>query len=149
VGGDDLPRGIQLVLVRIGLALLTAVELTVGLWNQVLPESFYNDFPTVSLDPPFSEHYARDFGGATLGIAAVLLIAFIRPRPRFVGIAALAYSLFAVPHFVFHSLHLEHATGAESAFLTIGNAAVALIGLLLGIWSVARMRNERAVADAT
>jgi hypothetical protein len=141
------PRGFQLVLVRLGLALLAAVELTIGLWNQILPESFYNDFPTVNLDPPFSEHFARDFGGATLGIAAVLVIAFIRPRPAFVGIAALAYSLFSVPHLVFHSLHLEHATGPVAAFLTVGNAAVALVGLLLGVWSVARMRIGRAEAD--
>ena len=144
---EEQPRGIQLALVRAGLALLAGVELTVGLWNQLLPESFYNDFPTVSLDPPFSEHYARDFGGATLGIAAVLVIAFIRPRPAFVGIAALAYSLFSVPHFVFHTLHLEHATSAEAAFLTVGNGMVALIGLLLGVWSVARVRAEPSRPD--
>ncbi len=135
------------MLVRLGLALLALDELVVGVWNQVAPESFYAKFPTVDLTPPFSEHYARDFGGATLGIAVLLLIAVIRPRPVIVGMAALAYSIFAVPHFVFHLEHLTAATMSEAALLTAANAFVALIGVLLVVWAVVRIRRDRPVRD--
>jgi hypothetical protein len=133
------------VLVRIGLTLLAFDELVVGAWNQFAPESFYTNFPTVDLTPPFSEHYARDFGGATLGIAVLLVIAVIRPRPVIVGMAALAYSIFAVPHFVFHLEHLEGADTGQALFLVIGNGLVALIGVLLVAWAV--LQNRYAKSD--
>jgi len=131
------------ILVRLGLAILALDELVIGAWNQFAPESFYENFPTVDLTPPFSEHYARDFGGATLGIAVLLVIALVRPRPVIVGMATLAFSIFAVPHFVFHLEHLDHATTNEAVLLTAGNASVALIGLALAIWAVVRMTRDR------
>ena len=51
--------------------------------------------------------------------------------------------MFAVPHFVFHSLHLEHASLGQVIFLQAANAAVATIGVLLGIWSLRRLDAER------
>lgn len=132
------------VAIRISLAVLIVVELVVGLWNQFWPESFYAHFPTVSLDPPFSGHYARDFGGATLGIAAVLIAAFIVPRAALVITAGAAYTVFAVPHFVFHAAHLEHANDTEVAFLLIANGAAALLGTLVIVLGVLRMGRDRA-----
>jgi len=129
---------------RIVLAILIANELVVGAWNQFWPESFYENFPTVSNDPPFSEHYARDFGGATLGIAAVLIAAFILPRAALVITAGIAYSVFAIPHFVFHAEHLEHASAADAAFLLIGNGGAALLGLFVIVLGVLRMGRDRA-----
>jgi len=131
------------VILRIALAILAIDELVVGAWNQFAPESFYANFPTVELTPPFSEHYARDFGGATLGIAALLLVAFVRPTGSFVLPAGIACTVFAVPHFVFHAAHLEHASGADTAFLLIGNAVVALLGVLVIVLAVLRMSRDR------
>lgn len=130
------------LLPRIGLALLAMDELVVGAWNQFWPESFYATFPTVDLTPPFSEHFARDFGGATLGIGVLLLIAVIRPLPAFVLMATLAYSIFAVPHFVFHLEHLAGTTTFEAAALTATNAVVAAIGVALFVGAVVRMRRQ-------
>jgi hypothetical protein len=131
------------VVLRIALALLAVNELIVGGWNQFAPESFYDNFPTVELTPPFSEHYARDFGGATLGIAVLLVIAFVRPRGKFVLPAGIAYTVFSVPHFVFHAAHLEHANGAETAFLLLGNAFVAALGVLVIVLGVLAMTRDR------
>lgn len=119
----------MIILTRIALAILFLDEFVVGLWNQAFPASFYDHFPTVDLTPPFSEHYARDFGGATLGIALLLGIAFVRPRAAYVVPATLAYSVFAVPHFVFHLAHLHGASTGQAVFLTTANAVVALLGL--------------------
>lgn len=128
------------VLIRIALAILFLDELLVGFWNQAFPQSFYDHVPTVDLTPPFSEHYARDFGGATLGIALILAIALVAPRAEFVLPAALAFSVFAVPHFLFHLGHLEGATSGEAVLLTAANAAVALLGLLTIALTVVRRR---------
>ena len=126
------------LLIRIALGVLFLDELVVGFWNQVFPAGFYEHFPTVDLTPPFSEHYARDFGGATLGIALLLGIALVAPRTAYVIPAALAYSVFAVPHFVFHLEHLETASTGQAVFLTSANAAVALLGLLTVVLAVVR-----------
>ena len=119
-----------MIVVRLGLAVLALDGLVIGAWNQFAPQSFYENFPTVDLTPPFSEHYARDFGGATLGIAVLLGIALVTAKTSWILPATIAYTVFAVPHFVFHAAHLEHATSGEAAFLLIGNAVVALLGLL-------------------
>jgi hypothetical protein len=129
------------VFIRIGIAILFLDELVVGAWNAISPETFYRDFPTVDLTPPFSEHYARDFGGATLGIALLLGIAFFKPRGHFVIPAALAYSIFAVPHFFYHVAHLEGATTGWAVALTAANASVALFGVAIIV--VATVRDRR------
>lgn len=131
------------VVIRIALMVLALDELVVGAWNQFAPESFYRSFPTVDLTPPFSEHYARDFGGATLGIAVLLVVAVIRPRGAFVLPAAIAYSVFAIPHFVFHLEHLDGATLGQAVLLTAGNAVVALLGVLVIVLAVVRRSRDR------
>jgi hypothetical protein len=128
------------VLIRIGLGLLLLDELVVGGWNAIWPEGFYRHFPTVDLIPPFNEHYARDFGGATLGIALLLGLAFFKPKAHFVIPAALAYSIFSVPHFLFHLANLEGATLGEAIALTSANAVVALLGIALIFLTAARDR---------
>lgn len=134
------------VFIRIGLALLLLDELIVGGWNALDPESFYHNFPTIDLTPPFSEHYARDFGEATLGTAVLILIALIRPRTHFVIPAMLAYSIFSVPHFFFHLTHMQMATTGQATFLTTANAAVSLLGIAVILAAVARDRAARRAA---
>ena len=97
------------VVLRIGLALLAAVMLIVGAWNQFWPEHFFANFPTVNLLPPFSEHFARDFGGASLGVGIVLAAAALFPRTILVVPALLAVWAWSLPHFVFHMSELHHA----------------------------------------
>ncbi|MEU4481850.1 hypothetical protein AB0F68_27875 [Micromonospora sp. NPDC023966] len=130
-------------LIRIALAVLFLDELVVGFWNHAFPENFYKNFPTVALTPPFSEHYARDFGGATLGLAVVLGIALVAPRAVFTIPAAAAFSTFAIPHFFFHVTHLDHATRGEAVFLTAANAVVALLGLLVIALTLVRDARHR------
>jgi Domain of unknown function (DUF4345) len=104
--------------VRAGLALLALVELVLGTWTLLFPESFYRDVPTVDLTPPYSEHLFRDFGGATLGLALVLAAAAVWMELRWIVVALLAYLAFAAPHLVFHLGHLHDATAVEAGVLT-------------------------------
>ena len=112
-----LPRGSRTT-IRAGLAALAAVELVLGAWTLLFPESFYRDVPTVDLTPPFSEHFLRDFGGATLGLALVLAAAAVWMELRIVVVALLAYLAFAAPHLLFHLGHLHGATALEAGLLT-------------------------------
>ena len=130
------------VVIRAGLVLLFLDELVVGGWNAVAPQSFYDNFPTVDLTPPFSEHFARDFGGSTLGLALLLGIALVRPKPHFVVPAVLAFLLFAVPHFFFHLMHLQHATPGQAVFLTTANAVVALTAIAVLVATVVQTKSS-------
>lgn len=132
------------IAVRIGLALLAATQWVTGLWMQFLPESFYSDFPTVDLTPPFSEHLMRDFGGASLGLAVVITAAAVWLDARLTVIALVAYLVYSVPHLVFHLTHLHAATTADSAFIAVSlGGSVLLPGVTL-VLALLESRRPRA-----
>ena len=126
---------------RSGLIALATVELVLGAWTLLFPESFYRDVPTVDLTPPYSEHLLRDFGGATLGVALVLAVAAVVLELRWVVVALLAYLAFAAPHLVFHLGHLHGATTLEASLLTAllaGSVALPVALLFLALTTLRR-----------
>jgi hypothetical protein len=136
---------------RIGLAVLALAAWVIGGWNLVLPEHFYEKFPGVALTPPFAEHYARDFGGATLGLAIVLTAAAAVPQTILVVPALLGILAFAVPHAWFHLHHVEEATpdvAAVTLVLTVGQPVLALALLVLAAIRAGRERTRRPTMDA-
>ena len=127
--------------IRAGLSALAAVELVLGGWTLLFPESFYRDVPTVDLTPPYSEHFLRDFGGATLGLALVLAAAAVWMELRSVVVALLAYLAFAAPHLLFHLGHLHGATAFEAGVLTAllaGSVALPVLLLFLALTTLRR-----------
>lgn len=129
-------------MLRVCLFVIAVDELVVGAWNQFWPAGFYAHFPTVDLTPPFSEHFARDFGGATLGIGVLLLNALLRPRPHFVIPACTAFLVFAVPHFFFHMHHLEDANVGQAALLLVGNFTVVALGVAAVVLATVAHRGD-------
>ena len=132
------------LVVRVGLIALAAIQWTTGLWMQLLPESFYRDFPTVELTPPFSEHLMRDFGGASVGLAVVITAAAVWMDARLTVIALLAYLAYSVPHLVFHLWHLHDASSAQTAFIVISLGGSALLPSALLALAVVEGRRRRA-----
>ncbi len=128
---------------RAGLALLALVQVVLASWQAFLPRSFYDDFPTVDLMPPYNEHLMRDFGSASLGIGIVLAAAALWPETRLVIVALVAYLAFALPHLVFHLGHLHGASAADAAFIvsTVTASVVVPLALLALAW--ARTRRQR------
>ena len=114
------------LLVRGGLGILVLVQLGTGLWQLVLPEGFYRDFPTVSLAPPYNEHLMRDFGAANVALGIIVLVVAVWFEKRYVVLVLLAYLAFSIPHALFHFTHLHGATGADVAFqvVSLGSAVV-------------------------
>jgi hypothetical protein len=132
-------------LLRPGLALLAAVEVVLGLWTLLFPAGFYSDVPTVDATPPFSEHLFRDFGGATLGLAVVLVAAAVWLERRLVVVALLAYLAFSVPHLVFHVEHLHGLSTVEATVLVTLLAGSVLLPLAL-LAAVPRSRPRQAMS---
>jgi hypothetical protein len=116
---------------RPGLALLAGVEVVLGSWTLLFPASFYARVPTVDLTPPFSEHAFRDFGGATLGLAVVLIAAAVWLERRLVLVALLAYLAFSAPHLVFHLGHLDSASRPAGTMLIVVLAGSVVLPLAL------------------
>lgn len=112
--------------VRCGLGILVLVQLGTGLWQLLLPEGFYRDFPTVSLAPPYNEHLMRDFGAANVALGIIVLVVAVWFEKKYVVLVLLAYLAFSVPHALFHITHLHDASPAEVAFqiVSLGSAVV-------------------------
>lgn len=127
--------------VRAALALAGISALPVGLWQQLAPRSFYDDFPGfgriwVAVDGPYNEHLLRDAGGGTLALAVVALAALVKPtRPL---VAATGFALFVSqgPHALYHAAHLDLLPATLDRVLNmILLPLFAVIGALLLAWA--------------
>lgn len=134
---------------RIGMAALALGMLVVGAWNQFWPESFYTDFPGADGAPPFSEHYARDFGGASLGLGIILAIAVAMPRTVLVVPALLGTTAFAVPHAIFHLAHLHGLSDGDLVFTVVATGLEAIAGPVLLVLAWVRHARERRATPST
>jgi hypothetical protein len=81
----------------------------------VQPRSFYDDFPLgrgwVSMDGPYNEHLVRDVGSLNLAIVVLVLAALFVSTRSLARVAAVVYLVNAVPHFVYHSRHINMRNG--------------------------------------
>jgi hypothetical protein len=122
---------------RIVAGVLAVSAAYVGLWAQLAPRSFYDDFPLpghpwVSSEGPFNEHLVRDVGGLYLALFGLTAWAVLRPVATLVAAVGLGWELFSVPHLAFHLHHL----GGMARMDQVGNVVslggtVVLAGLLL------------------
>ncbi|MGH3556830.1 MAG: hypothetical protein ACRDTK_04940 [Mycobacterium sp.] len=117
---------------RVGVWFLVFVEFAVGVVATLTPRVFYDDFPWVSLVPPFSEHLMRDFGAMNLALGVVSLVAAITMEQLMVRTALVAYLVFAIPHLLFHVTHHQHypATAAVTETSVLVVAALLPVALL-------------------
>jgi hypothetical protein len=116
------------------LILLALVEGIVALWATLWPQSFFDDGPVPGLDtgwvalfPPYNEHLMRDYGSALLGLVLVTVVAAVKMTPTLIRTSMGAMLMFAVPHTIFHLLHLEHFTPADAITQSITLVLTALL----------------------
>jgi hypothetical protein len=121
------------------LTVLAAVQGAVGGWALLAPESFYRDFPGggrgwVALLPEYSEHLTRDVGALSLSLALVLAAAAVTMERRQVQVALAATAIYAVPHTLFHALHLHgfpEPDAIAQTVVTVGQVVLVVLGLVL------------------
>ncbi|MGY2703769.1 DUF4345 family protein [Nocardioides sp. HB32] len=130
------PDPARLWVARIALLALAAAGLYQGLWAQLAPQSFFQDFPNgmgwVATEGPYNEHLVRDIGGLVNGMAVVALVAAWRPsRPLFLA-AGLGWLVYSVPHFVFHLSHPldDSSMQALNVVVLVTEILLPLLGLL-------------------
>ena len=108
-----------------------------GLWALLAPSSWYDSFPGFGLvwlpeTGAYNEHFARDYGGALLALAVLLLWLAVAPRTRLGVAAPAAYLVWALPHLVYHVANVEQlSTGDNVVNLAILAGSVAIPALLL------------------
>jgi hypothetical protein len=131
--GGPVPRLHAAARVSLWILLLTAVSL--GLWAQFAPHSFFVSFPFgrgwVAADGPYNEHLVRDFGGLNLALAVMTAGALVLRRPSVSVTAALAWLAFAVPHVVYHASHLDHYDTGDAVGNVVGTASLVVLALVV------------------
>lgn len=108
----------------------------IGLWALFAPRSFYDDFPAgtdgwVHQLGPFDEHLVTDVGSLFVALGVLLALAAVSLRRRFVTGAAIAWLIFAIPHFAWHAFNLEPLSTADAVANTVTTAWTVVGGLLV------------------
>jgi hypothetical protein len=129
------------ILLRVGLAILTANQAVLGFWALMAPQHFYDGFPApghpwVALLPPYNEHLVRDVGGLYLALATMLGAAALTLHRTTVMSALLAMLVFTLPHAIFHAGHLQGFPATDALAQTVGFVLqlVITLGLLALAW---------------
>jgi hypothetical protein len=124
------------LVLRLGLGLLTVIEVVIGFWALVVPRPFYDHFPVpghhwVDLLPPYNQHLIEDYGGLSLALGFVLAVATITLNQLLVRTILVGYLLYAVPHLVFHARHLTGFPTSDAVAQTVVLAVSVVLPLAL------------------
>ena len=132
---------------RAGLVLLAVLDGVVGAWQYFFPRSFFDDFPTVELDPPYNEHLVADVGGLNLALVAILVYAAVVLEYRVVMAALAGFAIYAGTHFLWHVTNFDGfpVQDAVAVGTGLGFEVVLTIALLFLAYSA---RNEELSAAA-
>jgi hypothetical protein len=81
--------------------------------------------------PPYNEHLIRDVGEFSLALAVVLSTAAVTGQRLLSVVAICALAVYAVPHAVYHALHLEGFSTADAAAQMVGiGLQLVLVGVV-------------------
>jgi hypothetical protein len=124
---------------RVALVVLAAEAIYQGIWAQWAPRSFYDDFPgglgwVRTGGGVYNEHLLRDVGGFVSALGVLALVAAIAPTTPLLIATALAWLVYAVPHFVYHA---DHPLPSMQAWQLVALATQLLLPLiaLIGVAS--------------
>ena len=108
----------------------------VGLWAQLGPRSFYESFPLpghhwIAPTGAFNEHFVRNVGGLYLALGVISAWAAFRPTLERTRLAGTAWSIFNLPHLLFHVNHLDEFGRADQVGNLVTLISLVALGLVL------------------
>jgi hypothetical protein len=129
---------------RVLLALVAAAQAEVGLWGELAPHSFYENFPGfgrhwVAPIGPYDEHLVRDYASAEIGLAVLLACAAVWFTRHVVLIAGAAFLAGTLPHFIFHLTTTDDLPSIDNA-LSLGGFVVEMVAVAVAMAIVLRQR---------
>lgn len=127
------------------------LAITIGLvsaWILIAPQGFYEEFPAgpaewVSALPPYNEHLERDFGAATLGLAALAGLAAVWMERRLVQAAGIALFAASLPHTAYHLTTTGSYSTADN-ILSLGALLIQMFLPLLVVYLASGARQSPA-----
>ena len=146
MGGGPEGLGGGEIIVRLGLALLAALNLWWGVWARVAPRHFFDTFPGggqrwTAAYPPYNEHLVTDLGATFLTLGFLLVVAAISSEPAVRRVVLAAVTLFGALHLLFHATESGQMGGSSyAASLVALFAGVLLPGGLLALDLLRRRR---------
>jgi hypothetical protein len=150
---DDGPGGASAarrLVARVALVLLAAAGLYQGVWAQVAPRSFFEEFPDgmgwIAADGPYNEHLVQDIGGLVNGLSVVAILAAWSLSRSLLAANAVGWLVYSLPHLGYHlSQPLDDAGMQSINVLVLGSEVVLpVVGLLGASW-----RRELPTAAST
>jgi nucleoside-diphosphate-sugar epimerase len=136
---------------RVSLWLLAFTALGLGLYAEFTPRAFYDNFPFgrgwVALDGRYNQHLIRDFGALNLALCVFTAGALFIGLRSVAKLAALAWIVYSVPHFVYHLRHLTMAmAGADKVGMMVSLAVPILLAIVI-LWPESRRSDAAGVAE--
>jgi hypothetical protein len=134
---------------RAALLLLAVAGLYQGVWAQLAPRSFFEDFPGgmswIAADGPYNEHLARDIGGLVNGLSVVAIVAAWSLSRPLLAANALGWLVYAVPHLGYHLAQPLDDAGMQAlnVLVLVSEVVLPVLGLLGASWG----RGRRATAS--
>jgi hypothetical protein len=122
--------------IRFGAGALCALDAVVGGWALFAPQAFFDHFPGgpfrwISPLGPYSAHLVTDVGGGYLMMAVLLASAAWTAQRRVVQVALVAVIVQAVPHLIWHLMHLHMLDTFNAVGLVIVLVLAVAIPVLL------------------
>jgi hypothetical protein len=125
---------------RVALLVLAVAGLYQGIWAQLAPRSFFDDFPGgmswVADDGPYNQHLVRDIGGLVNGMSVVAIVAACTLSSTLLVANALGWFVYAVPHLLYHLAHSLDDGGMQALNVVVLGSEIVLplLGLLAVSW---------------
>jgi hypothetical protein len=121
---------------RIAATILAVSAAVVGGYAEFAPRSFYDRFPLsshpwISPTGPYNEHLVRDVGSAYLALFVLSVWALVRRSREISLLVGSAWTMFNLPHLVFHLVHLDEFGTADRIGNVVALGGSALLGLVL------------------
>jgi hypothetical protein len=121
---------------RIAALILAVSAAVVGGFAEFAPRSFYDNFPLsshpwVAPTGPYNEHLIRDVGSAYLALLVLSVWALVRRSREISLVVGSVWTMFNLPHLVFHLAHLDEFGTADKIGNVVALGGSALLGIVL------------------